>query len=366
MGHFRKQMVSVLLTTRCNMNCVYCVTSSNYFEPIDIDINFAKQGIKDYFEHTKFPYLRFVALGEPTQNFEALVELHSYAKETTSRKVKFELQTNGFFNEEIARWIADNIEVVWLSFDGLPEVHDRLKRTKNSTLTSEVVLKNLKILQQKTFAGFRSTITSLNVNRQEEMVWFAYKHSVKALFSKVILPRANIVSNHISHETLVPLEVDIMDYAKNFVKAWRLSRKLGIFVGNGYINNFDEICEYACRACVPCPHLTPDGYVSACDRATHGKTSLQEFIYGKYVPSEGKIIYDETKIKALQSRSIYNMPECQDCKIKFRCAGSCLGTCAQFKGSMFKVIPEYCEAIRYIFENIDWDPREGLFPYFMT
>lgn len=366
MGHFRKQMISVLLTTRCNMDCVYCVTSSNYFKPIDIDINFAKQGIKDYFEQTKFPYLRFVALGEPTQNFEALVELHAYAKELTSRKLKFELQTNGFFSEEIAQWIAENIHEIWLSFDGLPKVHDRIKRTKDNKPTSEVILRNLKILQEKTFAGFRATITSLNVNRQEEMVEFAYRQGVKALFSKVMLPRANIVSDKILNEALHSLEVDIMNYAKNFVKAWKLSRKLGIFVGNGYINNFDEICEYACRACVPCPHLTSDGYVSACDRATYGKTTLQEFIYGKYEPSKGKIIYNEQKIRVLQSRSVYNMLECQDCKIKFRCAGSCLGTCTQIKGSMFKVIPEYCEAIRYMFENIDWDPREGLFPYFMT
>lgn len=366
MGHYRKQMVSVLLTTKCNMSCVYCITSSNYFRDVDININFAKRGIKDYFNQTKYPYLRFTALGEATKNFDAMKELHFYAKKIASGRVKFELQTNGFFSEEVARWVAENIETVWLSFDGLPEVHDRLKRTKDDNSTVETILRNLKILQEKTFAGFRATITSLNVNRQEEMVQFAYDQRVRALFSKVVLPPANLVSKHIFYETAFPLEVGIMDYAKNFVKAWKLSKKIGIFYGNGYINNFDEFCEYACRACVPCPHLTPDGYISACDRATHGKTSLQEFIYGKYDPLGDEIIYDEARIKALRSRSIYNLPECQNCKIKFKCAGGCLGTCAQFEGSMFKIIPEYCEAIKYMSENIDWDPMEGLFPYFMT
>lgn len=359
-------MVSVLLTTRCNMNCLYCITSSNFFDEFDIDIDFAKCGIKDYFEQVKYPYLRFVALGEPTQNFSVLKKLHGYAKKLTSDKVKFELQTNGFFNRDIATWIANNIHEVWLSFDGLPDVHNRIKRTKNDKPTSEIILRNLNILQKKTFVGFRTTITKLNVGRQIEAVRFAHKHKVKAIFTKIMLPPANIISNHQFSEIKDSLGVDIMDYAVNFIKAWRLSRKLGIFVGNGYINNFDELCEYACRACMPCPHLTPDGYVSACDRATHGKTPLQEFIYGKYDPIKKIIKYDENKIKALRSRKVDNMPECQGCAIKFRCAGGCLGTCAQFTGSMFKIIPAYCKAIRYMFENIDWDERSGLFPYFMT
>ena len=85
-------MVSVLLTAKCNMNCVYCITSSNFLNNGEMDINmaFAKQGIKDYFEQTKYHYLRFVALGEPTQNFGAMKELYAYAKDLTNGKVEFE------------------------------------------------------------------------------------------------------------------------------------------------------------------------------------------------------------------------------------------------------------------------------------
>ncbi|KPK98802.1 MAG: hypothetical protein AMJ95_02345 [Omnitrophica WOR_2 bacterium SM23_72] len=333
---------------------------------MDIDINFAKRGIKDYFDKAKYPYVRFVALGEPTQNFDTLRKLHAYARRLTSNQVKFEIQTNGFFDKDIASWIARNIHEVWLSFDGLPDVHDKIRRSKDDKPTSGVILRNLKIMQKRTFVGFRTTIMRLNVRRQLEALRFAHKHKVKAIFTKIMLPPANIAPQHKFYQIKDSLGVDIMDYAVNFVKAWKLSRKLGIFVGNGYINNFDEICEYACRACVPCPHLTPDGYVSACDRATYGRTPLQEFIYGRYDPVNKIIEYDEKKIKTLRLRNVYNMPECQNCKVKFRCAGGCLGTYAQLTGSMFKVIPEYCKAIRYMFENIDWDPRQGLFPYFMT
>jgi radical SAM protein with 4Fe4S-binding SPASM domain len=368
MAHVRKQMISILLTTKCNMNCVYCITSSNFLQAPEgnIDLDFAQKGIDDYFRMTPYPYVRFVALGEPTENFSALQELHAYATERSNGKAQFELQTNGIFSEDKAEWIAEHIQTVWLSFDGLPDVHDRLKRTLNDKPTSAIILRNLAILRQKTFAGFRATITCLNVDRQCEMIEFAAKHSVPAMFTKVMLPPANPAVNHSFHAVARDLHVSIMDYAKQFVKAWAFSQTTDVFYGNGYINNSDEMCVYACRACLPCPHLTPDGFVSACDRATRGNTPLQEFIYGVWDQKKGEIIYDKKKIGELQKRSVENIPDCQDCKFKYGCAGSCLGTSAQLTGTMFKVDHEYCDAIRYMCEHVKRDPRQGLFPYFMT
>ena len=195
---------------------------------------------------------------------------------------------------------------------------------------------------------------------------FASGQGVNAVFTKIMLPPSNPAHEHTFHGVSGDLGVTIMQYAQYFVKAWKLSRELGVFYGNGYINNFDEICQYACRACRPCPHLTPDGYVSACDRATLGTTPLDEYIYGKYDDVSGDIVYDMDKMKNLRARNVYNMEECRDCRIKFNCAGAGLGTCSQVTGDMFKVIPEYCEAIKFMYDNIDWDPRDGLFPYFMT
>lgn len=366
MAHYRKQMVSILLTGRCNMKCTYCITSCNYIDRSDINLEFAKQGMRDYFKTTKFPYVRFVALGEPTENFGALKELHEFALGETEGKAQFELQTNGIFSEEKATWIADNIETVWISFDGLPDVHDALKKTLGDKPTSQIILDNLSRLQKKTFAGFRSTITKLNVKRQEEIVRFAKAHQVPAVFTKVMLPPSNPADQHTFHRLEKELKVSMSEYAEEFVKAWKVSREIGVFYSNGYINNSDEMCVYACRTCLPCPHLTTDGYVSACDRATRGDTPLQEFIYGKWNAELKKIEYDDNKIKRLQERSVENMPACSDCEIKYFCAGGCLGTCAQLTGTMFQPDQEYCDAIRYMCKNIQRDPREGLFPYFMT
>ncbi len=366
MGHYRKQMVSVLLTTRCNLRCTYCITSCNHLDELAIDARFAHRGMADYFQQAHSPHVRFTALGEPTQRMDLLRALHADAMELSDGRARFELQTNGTFDEETAHWIARNMQVVWLSFDGLPDVHDQLKRTHAGGPTSQRILRNLEILKDRTFVGFRATITTLNVARQPQIVRFAVDHGVQAVFSKVMLPPSNPAADHSLHQVVNTLTTDIMTYARGFVEAWPLSRELGIFYGNGYINNFDENCFQACRTCVPCPHLLPDGFVSACDRATVGTTPLQEFIYGRYDPGSDSIHYDRQKMQALQSRTVDNMPACRDCPIKHRCAGGCLGTTAQLTGDMYSVIPEYCEAIKYMHEHIQWDPRDGLFPYFMT
>ena len=366
MGHYRKQMVSVLLTTRCNLACTYCITSCNHYQDFDIDPRFARRGISDYFEQAGQPYLRFTAVGEPTQRLDLLKELHAHALEISGGRARFELQSNGTFDEEAARWIADNIQVVWLSFEGLPEVQDQLKPTRAGHPSSARVLRNLELMQRRTFVGFRATITTLNVHRQREMIRFAADHGVKAIFSKIMLPPSNPAEDHTFHAAARELCTDIMTYARAFIPAWELSRELGVFYGNGYINNFDEDCFIACRTCAPCPHLLPDGHVSACDRATLGTTPLQEFIYGRYDAGRDAIDYDQDKMYRLRARTVDNMPGCAECPIKYRCAGGCLGTTAQHTGDIVGVDEAYCEAIKYMFECIDWDPRDGLFPYFMT
>ena len=49
MRHCDKLSVTVSPTNQCNLRCVYCMASSSVEQssPIDIDINFAKKGIKD-------------------------------------------------------------------------------------------------------------------------------------------------------------------------------------------------------------------------------------------------------------------------------------------------------------------------------
>ena len=98
MSHFQKNILSILLTTECNLACTYCITTSNRFEPFEIDINFAKAGVDYFLANSQSRWIRFYAIGKPTVAFEKMVEITEYARSKVGPALVVEVQTNGTFN----------------------------------------------------------------------------------------------------------------------------------------------------------------------------------------------------------------------------------------------------------------------------
>ena len=69
-------------------------------------------------------HVRFFGAGEPTVEFELLKRIHKYAVEKGGDAVTFEIQTNGAFTDAVAIWLKNNINIIWISCDGTPEIHD--------------------------------------------------------------------------------------------------------------------------------------------------------------------------------------------------------------------------------------------------
>ena len=356
MGHARKKQATICLTTKCNMNCKYCLSSAYESKPVSIDINFAKRGVKDFFEMHNSYWIRFYGPGEPTLEFEKMCEIKKYAEEISgANKLFVELQSNGVFNNDIMEWISKNVDIVYLSMDGNPNLNDVYRTDKLGKNVSDIIIRNIKNLVNHCTVCIRSTITDVNVNRQKEIIDFFSGLGVSAIFSKPVLYPVKHSNRKMSYE------VDLCTYAKNFVDAHLYAKNQGVLYSNIYISNFDEFVNCACRANTPCPHLTPDGYVSACDRAYEGNTQLQDFIYGKYIQDDDKILYFEDKIINLNNRKSENISACDECEISGNCGGSCLGTAYQYTGNMYGVIKEQCEVIKFFGKHIP--KNQGLFPY---
>lgn len=82
-AHYKKEMISVLVTTKCNLNCDYCYTNKNQNEHKGqtISLEFVKKGIDDYFEKKYMRHVRFFGAGEPTVEFDLIKKIHKYALE---------------------------------------------------------------------------------------------------------------------------------------------------------------------------------------------------------------------------------------------------------------------------------------------
>jgi len=356
MAHCRKTQLSIFLTGRCNLNCRYCYVGDKTIDgvPVTIDFSFVKRAIIDFFASYESREIRFFAMGEPTCEFSLMSQIRQWVIENTEDMCKFELQTNGFFSARIAEWMAKNVDIVWISCDGPSAIQNYYRPTKSGRPSSDIVEKNIKYLaSQAIVLGCRATIGAKNVEKQKEMIDYFYSLGVKVVMSDPMFAPVELPNGEKLEEP-----ADLREYADHFLGAREYAIGKGMFYGSILTSNFDEETEYACRACIPYPHLTTDGYVTACDMAFVGSDlKMADLIYGRYVPEKDIIEYDQNKIKLIQSRAVSNMPCCQDCGIKKHCAGACLGEALNETGSMFGIKPEVCKAIRYLAERMPYKPR---------
>jgi len=134
MPHTNKQMASFFLTTKCNLCCEYCYNREERDQMIEqsLPIDIAKAGVDLFFQESKSRHIRFYGPGEPTQEIELMKKIVAYAEEKTDTILTVELQTNGVFPKKGDRkWLLNHINIMWMSFDGEPEVHDKQRHFPN-------------------------------------------------------------------------------------------------------------------------------------------------------------------------------------------------------------------------------------------
>ncbi len=366
MRHADKQAVTVNPTNKCNLRCMYCMASSTEEQsrPIFIDIEFAKCGIQDalrgYPTGIQAKILRFFSPGEPTQYMECIKECIAFA-DSLKPDIKTEIQTNGLFESESdCRWIADNIDIVWISLDGPKGINGKYRPDASGCDRTDEIERNLKYLQRKTFIGVRATVVEETVNEQDKLVEYYYNLGIKHLYANPVIE--SIKRNKRNGCSSIT-KIDVMRFAKGFLKGYIRAKELGIFYGNSLTFNFDEKTDVACRSCLPMPQLNPDCSVSSCDVALYSNapTELQCFLYGKWNSITKKIDYNLEKIHYLQNRRIDNLLKCKKCDIRENCAGGCAGRIAYERGSIFDVIPEYCTATKFLARSMSLN--EGIVKY---
>lgn len=357
MSHERKRTISFFITNECNLSCIYCVNDTKNIKNEEaIDLDFAKAGIDDFFEKRTDIFgennkmIRFYAVGEPTIRMDLVKAIKNYARKARGKDLFVELQTNGFFSTDTAKWIAKNVNEVWISIDGPAEIQNRNRPAKSGMKTSEIVVKNIKyLLNRGIFVGVRATIMPQDVARQIEIIDYFNSLGIKWIYAEPAFESVK-QKGQICKGKITP--VDLKKFTRHFVKAFKHAEKIGIHYGNFFIVNFDERCNYACRALLPMPQLTTDGYVSSCDLAYCGKTQLPDFIFGKFNKKKKKITYYPEKIARIRQRNTKFMKKCRNCEIRRNCGGGCAGLAYYTTGDFLGVVDEFCKTTRYLAKHI--------------
>ncbi|MCL2082497.1 MAG: hypothetical protein FWH04_04585 [Oscillospiraceae bacterium] len=350
-----KKAVTVNPTNKCNLRCEYCVASSaeEQANTICIPLDFALKGIEDALQGNptgiRAEIVRFYSPGEPTQAMDIIRACTEYARKINP-DIKTEIQTNGLFSNEDTRWIAENIDIVWFSLDGPPEINDAHRPDEHGKGRTLEIENNMALIQKKSFVGVRSTVVEETMENQELLVSYYKKLGIDYLVLAPVLRQ--IKRNDVKKEESE--KNDIMIFAHNFLKAYSYGLEQGVNVLCSLTSNFDQKTHTYCPGCVPMPKLNPDGSVSSCDLAFYRDTneSLKCFIYGEWDNESSSILYFNDKIKFLQSRILYNLVHCIGCNARDYCAGWCAARIARQTGNIFDFVPDYCEAIKYLQKNI--------------
>lgn len=353
MAFYRKKVLTFFINEECNMKCIYCPIhserKSEKRETRVIDLNFAKRGIDDYFNNGFFNKnekrgIRIFSNGEATMEFKRIRDIINYARKKARSNLFVEMQTNGYFDSDKANWIKNNIDLLWISLDGLSDIQNNQRPTADGNPSFDIIDKNIKLMgtSNKTKIGLRATISKYNVEKQKDLIDYALANNLVAVFAD---PWGSLMEDD--------GQPDMMQYADEFLKAYKYAKRNNIVYGNEMTVNFDEEVEIYCRSCIPAPQFTPDGYVSSCDMVNNKDGFLPqlfpELIFGEYNKKENKIYYNQNHIDKIKSRNIYNLKDCQGCVALKHCAGGCIGLAMSSSFDFYGKNEKYCAVTKYLF-----------------
>ena len=383
MPHSMKKMISFFLTTRCNLCCRYCYNAKerNHLEEKSLPVHIACAGIDWYFNTNQSRHIRFYGPGEPTQEFDKLKAITEYAKSHPcgGENVTVEIQTNGIMHESVRDWMLDNVNIIWMSFDGMKDIQNYnrplnpiYERAFNGKKSADILEDNVRWLIQhrgnrNLMVGARVTVTDSNVNKQIEMVDYFFELGIRYVWTDPLFHSVGRIPVCEDIAKLKSYHFDMDAYVENYIQAHRYAKVKGLFWGSFLIINFDGESPFHCRCCTPleAPHLTPDGYISACDMVVLGAKAyhMNPFIVGKWDSNLNTFIFDYKKVIALNNRSSLNISHCVHCPVRFHCGGYCLGETLNETGKLDGQNKTKCGAIRHLYNKLgDFRPYPYLHP----
>ena len=383
MPHYNKQMISFFLTTRCNLCCRYCYNQKEraQVEEQTISLDVAKAGIDWYFDNNNSRHIRFYGPGEPTQEFELMKAIVEYAKASPNRgqDVTVEIQTNGVFNSQVREWMLHNMNIIWMSFDGTRDIQNYYRplnpkhvKTYDGRTSAEVLEENTKWFNQNKgnynlMVGARVTITEKNIERQLEMADYFYNLGIRYVWTNPLFYAVDKIPVCEDKTKMKSFSFDMEKYLENYIATYKYSRGKGLFWGSFLTINFDGKSSFHCRSCAPlsAPHLTPDGYLSACDMVLLGSEPrhMAPFVFGKWNDIKKSFDLFNEKIKALCERCVENIAHCKNCEARLHCGGYCLGEVVNETGKLDGHKPIQCAAVKRLLKEIGTsEPYKYLHP----
>lgn len=302
--------LTIILSQICNMNCTYCYAQKSHS---NTSISFEKIKIYiDYF-YNKFDKgierIVFIGGGEPMMTWPLLRDSILYIKKKDV-DIPCSVITNGSIlsDDQYCFFAKNNVRVI-VSFDILPEIQNAQRPIRGAN-SHAIVSRNIdRLLNNESMcAGFRSTITELNVTKMKDMV-------LEVVRRYPVIKTLNLepVAKHNISVTYYT------DFINNFIAAQEVGKKYGINVYCSISLSLNYLKKRFCQREI-C--LTPNGYIVSCHRnSSYSDEGFDYFTIGKVVDNHVYIADYESMAERKKWQT-----NCRNCFAKWHCAGGCVST----------------------------------------
>ena len=316
--------VTLFLTTGCNLRCTYCYASGGDAPLKHMGMEVARRGI-DFVasnaarRETGRVKIAYHGGGEPTLNWSVLKGSFEYARRRASAMglgVYASTATNGVLSDRQIDWIVANLNGATVSFDGLPQVHDKHRLTASGKGYSARVMHTLRRFDEAGFRyGLRVTVTADQIAMLPDSVEFICSNFRPTRIQ--VEPAYNMGRwrDAPSAET------------GEFIAAYRVgqerARRLGREI-NFSAARIGTLTNHFCGITEDNFSLSPDGNVSACYEVfSEDDPWATTFFYGKPKDKREGYRFDLTVLNNLRHQAVQHRDYCQGCFAKWTCAGDC-------------------------------------------
>jgi len=323
---FAPTALTLLLTTDCNLRCVYCYSEGGDRENRTIPREAIQKAIDIIVENafktkTDTVYLTIHGGGEPTCAWDALVAaVNDFQNKAQAAGLRHatDISTNGVLSNMQREWIVKNMQSIQVSLDGIEEIQNKQRPKADGSGSYADVMKTLRYFEeQKARFCIRSTVDAISPSAIESFVTELSRFSC---CTSIHLEPLFFCGRCKTSGFAPPL-------AESFIKLYRAAvqkaDEMRFRVWYSGVNAERYKTRY-CGVCDPNFCLTPEGHVTAC----YEVSSLDDpraayFIYGRYDPNHHHFILNEAMIRELQKRDVKNIPFCSNCFCKYHCAADC-------------------------------------------
>ena len=185
-NNFEGNLVELLLTEKCNLNCGYCLAGANPKMPT-MNEEIARKSIDLAFVMNEADSITFeFSGGEPFLQFRLMQKITDYLFNhplKNGRTVYVGAQTNAtMLNEERVKWIKEHDIIIGVSIDGNPASHNVSRPMVNGGESFDKVIDGIRLLQKyEVQFGILVVLNVSNVDSVENLIEFLAEYNLPAL-----------------------------------------------------------------------------------------------------------------------------------------------------------------------------------------